>query len=76
MKMFQDDAFLMSALLYMETRIVSCAESFRAEKTVSVTKCTADSDREKLLPQPLTETLSRQRRGKSVYYSVTSTQTI
>jgi hypothetical protein len=74
MKMFEDDAFLMSALLYMETRLVSCSGSFCAEKTVSVTNWIADLDREKFFPQPLTENLSRPIRGKSVYYSVTSTQ--
>ena len=66
MKMFEDDAFLMSALMNVETRVVSCSGRFRAEKTVSFTSWTADSDREKFFPQPLTETLSRPSRGKSV----------
>ena len=68
--------FHMSELLSMQTRLVSCSGSFRAGKTVSVTNWTADSHREKLFPQPLTETLSRPSRGKSLYYSVTSTQKI
>jgi len=67
MKMFEDDTFLMSALLYMQTRLVSCSGSFRAEKTVSVTNWIADSDREKFFPQPLTEVLSRPSRSISVY---------
>jgi hypothetical protein len=67
MKMFEDDTFLMSALPYMQTMLVSRSGSFRAENTVSVTNWIEESDREKIFPQPLTEVLSRPSRGKSVY---------
>jgi hypothetical protein len=50
----------MQARLYMETRLVSCSSSFRAEKTFSVTKWIVETDREKNFTQPLIETYSVQ----------------
>jgi hypothetical protein len=59
MKLYEDEVFLVSALLYMETRLLSRYGSFRAKKTISVINWIADSDREKFFPHPLTETPSR-----------------
>lgn len=71
MKIFEDETFLM----YTETRLVSCSGSFVPRK-VSIANWTEGNDREKFFAQSLIETVSRPSRGKSVYYSVTSTQKI